>query len=234
MRAVLSSAKQLLVPVRAVAQLVSDAWLFSTPDGLYVEAIDSSGAMLIQMSLQRELFCAYEHEDANPIFVRFKELRRILSQHGQNSSLEIHFTGTSLLMTFKCSSGLETQFCLECPPQGKPERMLTTTDRSPSICISAADFKRIAEEANHTSTSVSIQSDIKAITFEAGIFTAMLPTDSEEKARINVSANFLHQISKITISTTANIHLQNDGPLLVCYNSFGVSLYIWLAPLLKK
>lgn len=220
--------------VDAMKEIVADANIIFSPDGIIVKAVDQSQNAMIHLRLEANQFEEYMCEGTHICGVALLHFHRLLKTMSSTDVLMIYMrrnaTGNLDIRVDnnkKAKSSHYQLFLLELPQQNiKP----ITPDYKHAISIESSEFHKIVREMKDISNNLDIQCHRNTIRFksvhghfaEATICLGIMREQNIQQEEIVQGIFNLRYLAMFTKCTTLSNHtilfLKNDFPLIVQYD----------------
>jgi len=231
--------------VEAVKDLVSAASFECGPDGVILEAMDSSHVSFIALLLRADSFDEYLCEKPSVLCVDFPQLGAVLKTAGNESAvvLEAKEGGDKLKLTFlSAKDNITASFELKLLDLQAEQLSIPKCDYQCDVELPAADFQKVVRDlANVEGDSIAIGCSKQAIEFACSgriadgsmrfpaTKTAFIVKDTVKQL---FALKYLAHFAKATpLSDNVHLCMSQDLPMLVEYviEDYGY-LKFYLAP----
>ncbi|KAJ2900287.1 hypothetical protein MKZ38_002505 [Zalerion maritima] len=248
----LEQAQLLKKVVEAIKDLVQDCNFDCNDSGIALQAMDNSHVALVSMTLKAEGFSPYRCDRNIVLGVNLTSLMKVLraAQNEDILTLKAEDAPDSLNLVFESSSNDRiSEYDLKLMDIDQEHLGIPETEYASTIAMPSAEFRRICNDLNAVSESVTIEASKEGVKFSCngdignGSVTLRQHTDVEkpdtnieieltEPVSLTFSLKYLTNFCKASgLSTQVKICLSNEVPLLVEYNLSGSSfLRFYLAP----
>ncbi len=242
-RATLSEGKMLKSSMEAISNMIDEACLIATQEGVRLRAMDPAHVALVDFQLKREIFDIYEL-DKEQCFIGL-DLNRfytILKRAGASSKLSLEVLEDANLLRIRFSGDSSTRmFSIPLIEITEEELRVPKLEFPCLVEIDPAILKEGIKDAeivsDHVTFSVddenfyiSARGELGEVEIKVGKEGAM-SFEVKEHAKSMFSIEYLRDMLRASdIASTVKIYLGNNIPVKLEFSSTGVELSFLLAP----
>lgn len=235
MKAIISDGKLLLDSISAVNELVSEANLQFTPEGLKIISMDVSNISMVILEIPKEKFAMYEVKETEVIGMKLSEIKSRVKRAGKEDSLKLATGNGRLAITIG-----KRNFEIPIIAIDEKEQKEPVIDFHAEVILPVKIFKEALEDAGLGAEAIEITAEFGKLNFHAegdsSMFDETLSDNPDVKVKIlgdktKIKAKFgLEHLNKmIRIDDNVKLFLMHDGPLKIEYNKERKLVY-FLAP----
>jgi len=241
--------------VEAIKELVTDATFDCSPDGMAVQAMDSSHVSLISMFLERDGFAEYSCVKRPQLGIKLDSMGKILKCSANDDVVTIRADegGDVINFTFEGKTKV-SDFELKLVTLESDSLAIPETEYAAVIQMSSSEFQRICKDLTCIGDTVTISCKKTFVEFSsAGDLgkgkisikeneamdadeDAKTHIKSQEPVELNFALRYLNFFTKATaLSNKVTLSLSKEVPLVVEYQieNLGYIRY-YLAPKIEE
>ena len=247
--ATLREASTLKRIVEAIKDLVTDVNIDATPQGISLQAMDSSHVALVSLTLGMQGFEKYRADRAMTLGISITNLAKVLKLAANEDRiiLKADEEGTHLQITFQNNKqDKHTQFNLNLITLDSEHLGIPETSYTSEITMNSFDFTKLCKELHQLSETVTIEASLEYVQFsiegEVGSGVIKISTnDGSEKAvgdkvTLSFALRYLNMFNKASsLCNCVKLMLAAETPLVVEYEIENLgSLKYYLAPKINE
>lgn len=240
MRLTLAEPKYLKESISIISELVNEAKLRISSDGIELVAMDPANVAMVIFKLLPTAFTEYDVEKPSDIAINLTNMRQILRRANPTDMLTLELDGNKLKIQLKSAS--TRTFSLPIIDMEEKDQKIPELSFPVNVESDAALFNEAINDANIVSESVSLLAEPGKLSLQAegDLNTAAIEiSDSEtvkvtakEKTKAKYSIEYLKKmIEGSKLSDRVVIQFNKDYPLRLSYSTVDkVMLAFILAP----
>jgi len=248
--ATLREASTLKRIVEAIKDLVTDVNIDATPQGISLQAMDSSHVALVSLTLGQQGFEKYRADRAMTLGISITNLAKVLKLASNDDKiiLKADEEGTHLQITFtNTKQDKHTQFNLNLITLDSEHLGIPETSYTSEITMNSFDFTKLCKELHQLSETVTIEASVEHVQFsiegEVGSGVIKISTNDggsdkamSDKVILSFALRYLNMFNKAsTLCNYVKLMLAAETPLVVEYEIENLgSLKYYLAPKINE
>ena len=220
--------------VEAIKDLVTDVNLDATPEGISLQAMDSSHVALVSLSLKPNGFSVYKISKPLTLGISISNLAKVMKLAGFDDeiSLQAEEDPSFLKITFENKKqDKKTEFNLNLITLDSEHLGIPETNYSSEIVMNSTEFSKLIKELHALSETVTVETTLKYVRFtiegEVGTGSVEIQTcDQDEKMEGGVKEDeaviqsfalrYLNMFNKASVlSDSVKLMMAADTPLVV-------------------
>jgi len=251
--ATLREASTLKRIVEAIKDLVTDVNIDATPQGISLQAMDSSHVALVSLTLGQQGFERYRADRAMTLGISITNLHKVLklASNEDRIILKADEDGTHLQITFQNNKqDKHTQFNLNLITLDSEHLGIPETSYTSEITMNSFDFTKLCKELHQLSETVTIEASLEYVQFsiegEVGSGVIKISTNESgagsdarvqsDKVTLSFALRYLNMFNKASsLCNYVKLMLAAETPLVVEYEIENLgSLKYYLAPKINE
>ncbi|NOZ59537.1 MAG: proliferating cell nuclear antigen (pcna) [Euryarchaeota archaeon] len=245
MKAVLADPKILKSSIDAISNMIDEASIVVSQDGIALRAMDPAHVALVDFKMNREAFEEYSVEEMLTLGIDLDRLNTILKRAGASDRIELTTTEAGDALRITLSNSATRRFDLPLIDVGEEELRVPQLEFPAKVEIDPKVLSEGIKDAEIVSDHVTLRVDGEALYISArgDLGNVEVRVDKEqaisfsceEPCRSMFSIEYLKDMVKAgDIASTVRINLGNDIPVKLDFLAPSVSLSFLLAPRIES
>lgn len=234
----------------AISNMIDEACLIASEEGLHLRAMDPAHVALVDFSMKKDFFDEFNVQGEIKMGLDLSRFCTILKRGGGSDSMFLKLSSESSALEIKFENSSTRTFRMPLIEVSEEELKVPSLDFPAMVEIEPKILEEAIKDAEIVSDHVVFSIDGENFYIAAGgelgeaevkiskneaISFSVSPPSGEEKVKSMFSIEYLKDMIKASdIASTVRIHLGNNIPVKLEFIASGVELSFLLAPRIES